>query len=196
MNENSVTLCPNIESGLLAVEFYRLGDRVGHRIVVCESEQQTDQPAPWLESIEGDATDLWPPSPALQEVHTETRADGHRVALLVGQAGSNRYSASFEPGEKLGTIYVDVACRVKSDTGLLASSYRLAGGISFDPQSPVIVDGSGRRCRIQSHSTDGDLGSVSQSEDRVIIGPTDQIDATSRPKRPQTHRWRYVISVE
>ncbi len=196
--ENRVTLCQSIESGALTVEFFHLADRLGHRFVCREGGRRTC----WLESIEGNALDHWPPSPALQEVYVETRPDGQRVAMSVGQAGSTHYSASFAQGDRSGSICVDVACRVKLAAGRLASSYRMPAGSRFDSQSNAVVDGSGQRCQIQAQSSGDEFCSVTQREDDPLVimveGQIDSIPQTQRPQtqRPQTQRWRYLIWVD
>jgi len=127
---------------------------------------------PLLESIEGCASDDWPPSPPLQSLTLETRADGRRVALLLGMAGSSHWSASIEapPGE--AQLIFDIACRHGPNCGPLRSRYRCL----VDPTD-----------RLQIHAN---LSQVLQQQREIIIQPTES------PASSGTTRWRFLLSTQ
>jgi hypothetical protein len=61
----------------------------------------------------------------LSQLHIEPRPEGRNVALLVGMAGGNHWSASVESDPASQRLTFDVACRVHGHmSGPLASSYR------------------------------------------------------------------------
>jgi len=107
----------------LRVEFVRHGDRYGHRLVAVDKDGRE---LLMLDSVEGNATDPWPPSPPLQSLSIETLPDGRRVALLVGMAGRGHWSASIEALPDAAAFVFDIACRSAEGEPALASSYRLA----------------------------------------------------------------------
>lgn len=75
-----------------------------------------------LESIEGDSTEDWPASPAIQECTIESRTTGD-VALLVGMAGKSFWSISIH--FEADSLVFDVACRHQAPPAFLGSSYRV-----------------------------------------------------------------------
>lgn len=106
-------------------------------------------------SVEGRQDDLWPPSPAFQELHVEERAE-RRVTFLTGMAGSSHWSASItcDPARNLATF--DVACRCKQTPTWLGSLYQVAESVSVDSRDSIIelkVPDSNRRLVLES----GDL---------------------------------------
>lgn len=102
----------------LRVDFFYLGDRHAHRILLASADQQRR----WLDSLEGDAAALWPASPPLQQLVIESRADGD-VALLLGMAGRSHWSMSVMAMAG-GGLWFDVACRPQGASPRLASTYR------------------------------------------------------------------------
>jgi hypothetical protein len=110
-------------TGLRAV-FARAGDRFGHTIGWWTGKRFE----PLLESIEGDAAQAWPPSPALQQLHLEARGEKRRVALLVGMAGRSHWSLSVEAAEAPMALLFDAACRISGGAHSLGSRYRALRG--------------------------------------------------------------------
>ncbi len=105
--------------GRLNVEFRWLADRFAQRLV--------DEHGHVLgESIEGDDSDVWPPSPPLQQLSRESVNDDH-VILGVGAAGKSHWSISVEvvASDSGEGLKYDLACRCKSPPSWLGSSYRL-----------------------------------------------------------------------
>jgi len=135
-----------LEADGLRVVFIRQGDRYAHRIEVFDA---ADWRPAW-ESLEGTADDVWPPSPPLQQLHVERRAEGP-VALLVGMAGRTHWSAAVEvvrdlaggPGSRQA-IRFDMAARVSPQgrgggpvpAPRLVSTYR---GLSRDVEVRVLL---------------------------------------------------------
>ncbi|HEY2882539.1 MAG TPA: hypothetical protein VGJ15_08900 [Pirellulales bacterium] len=121
----------------LRIVFFSVGRHVEQRIE-CRSG---DLFLPALASLEGNAENHWPTSPALQSVHVESRPEG-KVALLVGMAGTSHWSASVLADTKHDQIVFDIACRVKTEPRWLGSSYRLLNSesrISSSDQWPVQI---------------------------------------------------------
>src|SRR4051794_16817168 len=125
-----------------------------------------------LESIEGSATDDWPPSPPLQTLTLEQLPDGRRVALLLGMAGRSHWSASVEPLAGEAKIAVDVACRHATQVVWLGSRYRRVGDVGAS--LPVST---------------GENTSVADSGQVIDIMPV-------TTAAPGTTRWRYVLSTK
>lgn len=113
---NMITL----DCGKLRIELQRVNDRWGHAIGFGAREgfQRCAR------SIEGNAEDFWPASPALQELHVEDRADG-QVAFLTGMAGSNHWSVSIACHRAHNRATLDVACRCKQPPEWLGSLYQI-----------------------------------------------------------------------
>jgi hypothetical protein len=164
-----------IECGNLRVVFDWRGDRYGHRI----QQQFGGEWHTVLESVEGSAADVWPPSPALQSLHVEHRDTGP-VALLVGRSGTSHWSASIEPLASRAVVQFDIACRIHGLPGSLGSSYQVA---SFAHQ-PII--------RVSAPQQQADCQFIEGPELNFWhIRPT-----ADCPAYPCTIRWRYTISVD
>jgi hypothetical protein len=110
----------------LRVEFYQQADRIAHRVLHLEDPRSW---RPILESVEGDAESLCPPSPAFQQIHRariESDENCGEAIMLIGGAGTNHWSACVScdsPGEE--TFTFDVACRCLGPAVWLGSTYRL-----------------------------------------------------------------------
>jgi hypothetical protein len=109
-----------LEADGMRVVFFRRGDRYAHRVEVSKAGQGSWLPV-W-ESLEGTPDDDWPPSPPLQHLHVEKRAEGP-VALLVGMAGRTHWSAAVEVVRESGlpivprVVRFDIAARVHALSG-------------------------------------------------------------------------------
>jgi len=149
--------------GLLRVEFYRVADRYAHRIV--------HQQAPGvLQSVEGDADDVWPPSPPLQQLSLEEHS-GSAIALLLGMAGKSHWSMSVEAKEQ--QLLFDVACRLSGEHPRLSSTYQASN--------------SDKACwTIQPEETGASQAKVTANGANQVIAPT--------APPAGTQRWRYAIT--
>src|SRR5262245_6823580 len=102
--------CDSIETcetrGLrLCAKFVRSGDRISHVIEVSSASGKT---VSMLQSVEGLATEHFPPSPPLQNLSIEIMTGGRRAALLVGMAGRSHWSASIEPAANKAALVFDI----------------------------------------------------------------------------------------
>ncbi|MEM8733056.1 MAG: hypothetical protein AAGG44_02465, partial [Planctomycetota bacterium] len=98
------------------LEFNWSGDRYEHRWTFPNSECQ-------FRSIESTSDESWPLSPPLQQIHSQSFADGREVIFGVGMAGRGHWSASFTLVPELRCWIVELACRCAADTPSLSSSY-------------------------------------------------------------------------
>lgn len=182
-------------SGLtLRIEFVRLTDRYSHVLSVVEPGGAMH---PILESVEGTAEDDWPSSPPMQNLSLEELAPGRRVALLVGMAGRNHWSASIEPVPGQAALDFDIACRWASAVGSLGSAYALAavpghaaqsiGNPSASAELQVAVADN---LRLEVKPCAGFECRATLAAARVLIVPP----VTSRPKSG-TARWKYRIAL-
>ena len=169
--------------GAVQVGFTRLADRFGHWIAARDG-------GGWrrlLESVEGEGEAPWPPSPALQELHVESRGEHNVVALLVGRAGPAHWSLSVELAEPAAggsRLAYDLACRVGVAPGWLGSSYRLGKGVRAERvEEKLQLDWPGGRAKL-----DFPL-SKWQANDGVLV-----IERREDPPRwPATVRWGFAL---
>jgi hypothetical protein len=161
-----------LTAGPMRVVFAHHGDRFVHAIEVFDGSG-------WYgvyRSVEGTADEPWPASPPLVQLHVEQRPGGRQVALLVGMAGGNHWSAGVEADPGLAKISFDIACRARAEViGSLGSTYEqlpTGGKVS----RPTITVGNDDTARI--------------APGRLSVGPT----ADSSPG-PRTVRWAYQWSV-
>jgi hypothetical protein len=152
----------------LRVVFELRADRWQHAI----ERQLNGEWHRWLSSVEGDATDDWPPSPPFQELHRTTLADGRDVILLVGRAGTSHWSGSVEiAGDSL---IFDIACRHSRAAERLGSAYAIIETRSVSEEALQVADAT--RVRRQDES--------------LIVEPLTVGDSF-----PCTTRWKYVLSL-
>ena len=113
---------------VLAVEFRRVEDRFWHEIVAIGSGRRVI-----ASSIEGDPSETWPPSPALQQLSIQPLPDGNQVALLVGMAGKSHFSLSVTADQENRRLVFEAACRYQQVPLFVGSKYQLAapGQIHF-----------------------------------------------------------------
>jgi hypothetical protein len=163
-----------IENGGIAVEFFRSGDRVAHRVLL-----KGDLVA---ESVEGTPFDDWPLSPPFQEVHFEERDPDGRIALLVGMAGRSHWSASVA-AEGDG-IRWDIACRVREAPTWLGAAYQIAGALSIAATSATVTTPAGSRLQFT-----GDTAWESRDARLQLSVPL------PTEKFPQTLVWQYAVRV-
>lgn len=174
----------------LRVEFIQQGDRYGHRLITVDADGREILV---LESVEGNPTETWPPSPPLQNLSIETLPDGRRVALLVGMAGRGHWSASIEALPDEAVFVFDIACRSSGGEPALASSYRLAA-----PNATrlfMAADESWIEARCEQRD--------------VVISPAGEVAAPCAlklqgnasfaiaplPQKGTTYRWKYFVEL-
>ncbi len=106
----------------LRITFQRQADRFAHQIALVEHGKLV----PLLASIEGDADQIFPPSPPFQHLERDIARDGSRVVLLTGIAGRAHWSASVKLSRAAPHVSFDVAARIHAPPERLGSTYRFA----------------------------------------------------------------------
>lgn len=174
----------------LRVVFERRGDRFAHRVELCDGEGTKLL----LISEEGDDSELWPPSPPLQQFSVEERADGD-VALLVGMAGKSHWSASIAVEKTARRIVYDVACRVRETPVRLGTSFllvdKMACACSLDQRRVEFGATAGEHEAAVARFVADDAGpaccEIREDQRRIVITPTLE-------RGPQaTWRWRFCL---
>ncbi|MFK7738124.1 MAG: hypothetical protein AB8B50_19005 [Pirellulaceae bacterium] len=112
--EQEPIVLENSELGRL--EFNWSGDRFAHSWTFGETQFQ---------SVESSSEEAWPLSPPLQQIHSQSFADGREIIFGVGMAGRGHWSASFTLVPELRCWIVELACRCTVDTGPLSCCYQL-----------------------------------------------------------------------
>jgi hypothetical protein len=182
----------------LRVHFIRTGDRWAHCI--------RSDGAVWafhakfleasLLSWEGTAEEDWPPSPPFQSLELHTVPGGPQLAMLVGMAGGNHWSASIEADEAGERVFFDIACRIANEPQWLGSSYALPPFASSSPQpSPIKEEGEIVRPCIeldQSFAPADGVRPELEATDRQIIVRV----KTDPGPLPRTVRWRYLVKLK
>lgn len=175
------------------VTFVPKGDRFAQRIEFGESA--------WLEAVDEDdnASDSWPPSPPLQDVHLETRPGGQQLALMIGRAGTSHWSISCELTPAPSELLFDVACRIKEPATWLGSRYQLSPGLAFHKSASggELISGGKVWCRI---STESDCNLIWQAElGRLTFVPYSTADGAktvASDRVAHTIRWRYRLVID
>jgi hypothetical protein len=153
-----------LTAGRLRMVFARAQDRWQHAVELVDGQSATRV----LVSVEGDAAQVWPPSPPFQDLSEETLPDGRPVIFLVGRAGHSHWSASFEADEARAQIVCDIACRHTLPPEQLGSVYQqLSTGLSILP-----ADGA----------------RVLAERDQLRIAPL-----VLAQRLPGTTQWKYVV---
>lgn len=173
------------------IRFFAANDRYAHQI----GWQIDAQFIPLLESVEGTADDDWPPSPPLQQIHSQTLPQGP-VTWGLGSAGSGHWSASFArqpaPAGVAAAWLVEWAVRSEKDVGWVGTTYRLVEPFTeFDVQTAdeiaVIDPRSTVRLVVRSEHAEWSLS----KQDRTL---------RLRPRLPwsaaaSTLTWSYFVTV-
>lgn len=177
-----------LSAGGLRVKFSRVGDRYAHAIYLLDGDAEICV----LETVEGDATDVWPPSPPLQALEFEKWTGGGRLALLVGMAGRNHWSVSAELDPDLDQVICDVACRLQEEPaapGDLRSSYRVHGEMELDAENHLaLVHVPQGGCELRIEPVDAAPVDFAIEGDRLVLTPQ-----SHGGDLPRTARWKYVI---
>lgn len=123
-----------------------------------------------LNSVEGLADEHWPVSPALQELHIESRKDGV-VAFLTGMAGGNHWSASILCQPELNQATFELACRYKAAPGWMGSVYQTPEWLEVRHGVQKIKASLPHSSATLVASSDGLVGMVPQFEDSEKPAP-------------------------
>lgn len=118
----------------LRIDFFRLGDRCGHRLsIVLRDEYGGEATISLAESVEGAPDVTWPPSPPLQSLSVEKLPDDGTAALLVGMAGRSYWSASITSNDfDRRMLKFDLACRFQAIPDLIGSEYQAMPGVAIE----------------------------------------------------------------
>jgi hypothetical protein len=169
----------------LRVEFARHGQRWWHSMFVVTELGLS----PILESVEGDDSQPFPPSPPLQQLVLERRTDDVQVAMSVGMAGRNHWSVCVEAFPVIGAIRLDIACRCHGG-GLLGNTYtqRIPWHWSNGAACLSAEVGNRRCCLSPKPIGGGEAAAVSLHSDTIMIRPR-----SDGPQR--TRRWCYELTL-
>lgn len=157
----------------MRITFHRETDRIMHRIEILENGKFV----PVLVSEEGYEHDIWPCSPALQNVHLEPRNLG-QVALLVGMAGVSHWSVSVEADVSRGRATFDIACRTTSQPKWLGTTYRRKPPLTGDARPKVRIEPAA-----------GTPLEIEDTSHKLVL----RVPITSGPL-PRTIRWCYTVT--
>jgi hypothetical protein len=192
----------------LRVEFFHLLDRYAHRVLAVGYEEL---PVLLLESIEGTAAELWPPSPACQAINLndlqqdDASREAPHAAMLVGMSGSTHWSMSVsrlsksDSFEWLGGhagIHFDAAGRLKLPPKVLSTQYLVGKRVRVQPTGGEMLlhFGSGQ-CVVGSRSPDGKTGPFDlwQFEKQAQLLRHEFVPSLSQLELPATLRWSYAM---
>ena len=168
------------------IRFMRQADRFCHELFVEDQEEARVL----IRSLEGEDSQRWPASPALQQLDLCSLPHARQGVVGVGSAGTSHWSLSVESDAAAGLIRFDAACRVKTAPDLLGSTYELAA-----PPIGHELRSSSIRWQLE----DGGEISISAGEpeirirwepgvQRVVIEPRHAISPW-----PATVRWQYQL---
>jgi hypothetical protein len=120
--------------------FERKTDRWWHRLIVEQAGLETAI----LQSVEGDSSQNWPPSPPLQDLAQQLLTDGSTAILGVGKAGKSHWSASFSKQQSTQPIrnrwLVEFACLCPPDASppTLCTTYEIAESMHLEKRDNSI----------------------------------------------------------
>ncbi len=160
------------DDGRLSVEFRWQEDRFTQRILLDGREV--------ARSVEGDASQSWPPSPPLQQLSLE-RIHGVETILAVGAAGQTHFSLSAAIdgiGGAAPSVRFDLAARCKAESAPIQSTYRIADSITVEVER-------------------GEIRFVSADRNpwrEVVIYPRSVDSDTPTAATPVTWRWSYRVA--
>lgn len=180
-----------LECGRLLLRFSWRGDRFAHAVSLADAPDA----GLLLESLEGSASETWPPSGPLQSLHVEQQSGSNPVALLVGMAGKSHWSAAVELFPAQSRMRWDMACRVVVGAqGRLGSCYRATGRLQVVESFKALVGETPANERGLVVRLDGSVGRarLASSADRLEIVAEPESTSTSAA----TVRWSYFIDAD
>ena len=170
----------------LTLELEKVGDRWATRIL---GPSPTGRPVCLSRSVEGDATQTWPPSPPFQEIQALDAPAP--VFFASGQCGRAYWSAALErraPHE----ICCDIACRTPDPPPNLGSRFLLAAEGRLEVVGPTEI-----RLLVPPYrlvvQVSGPTAQLRPWEDRLgQVGWEVHVPEDPGPY-PATIRWKYVL---
>ena len=176
-----------LEGGGLRITFLRHQDRIAHTIGWIEDGRLLPVLASH-EAVPGEEVDPGRPSPPLQEITLEEHGT-RRVALLVGKADNDHFSASVELDPVSRAATFDIACRSRRSDTTLGSSYR-----AMVPPDPTDSD---HLVRLSIDELALEIEAIATPEAPLELTPTESgltlIPAQQPSAPPHTVRWKYVV---
>ncbi len=181
----------------LGVEFNRINDRWHHKVVVVAGEVSETL----MESVEGDADEIWPPSPALQEVDLH-ELDAGPAILAVGMSGTSHWSGSYsveQLDDGSSAIKFDLAGRLKQQPVVEATDGLAVLGSCYLVNRGCVVEITDSEFEIELESGHVRFSVVAQDSTHVNwqelegkclvqLAPTNVSLQT-----PQTVRWAFNL---
>lgn len=179
------------KGGLAAsVSFEKLPDRFSHLIEFSNSDQRI-----LLASEEGSSDQIWPFSPALQELHFESRSETD-VLLAVGMAGDSHFSLSVE-SNRINELRFEFACRFKKQPEFIGSTYKVTqAAISIDDDS---ADKSTGISLLENELFEFTPSNATELTCEFSNGKTSRLQALNlnRPEiLPNTLQWGFTLILE
>ena len=174
----------------LRVDFLWRTDRYVQTVVLIDDADPDKRELPIMASVEGDSEQVWPSSPPLQDLSFHKLPTGHLAVLAVGMAGNSHWSLAWEPAVDLPGLVSDVACRIKQSPGYLASTWKLADGVSMPRAGELHIETTHVGLRIDTHPNDEFAANSEHVNGELCLFPSQT--GTSLPR---TVRWRYRFSI-
>jgi hypothetical protein len=178
-------------TGLRAV-FQRIDDRWVHLIEL--TDDTLVEGVVVMRSIEGKDDEPWPPSPPIQQLHTQQDSDGTIAVMGIGMSGRSHWSfscrteliGSFGKGEAR-YLKLDVACRVQQEFERVGSCYHVLPEVNPLEKSP----------RVYYQIAMGEWCVTASGVDRICdANQTLRMDCFGDHNSPfpQTVQWSYRIA--
>lgn len=178
-----------IEADDLRVVFEQTRDRWRHRI-----EMRVDDAwKTFLQSLEGDADDAWPPSPAFQDTYLQNDPIHGESFCATGISGHSHWSLSCgsQLGESGKLLHFDVACRTREAFLRIGSTYRTVGDTQFTlSQDRIDAQRDDSVYRIATRNVTAFSGTDQQLR-FDLLAPPDLPDLS----QPETWRWAYSVGL-
>jgi hypothetical protein len=153
-----------------------------------------------FQTREGSPADAWPPSPPLQQLHSQ-EIDGRPTVLAVGMAGSTHWSASFQP-DGSSTLSMEFAARVDLREEIhLGNAFVLSDAVKtgrFTRESAQFAVPE-LDLVFELHSSSANLVHVPESHSAYVCAnrstPTDKSaeTSTSGTRRHATESWQVKV---
>lgn len=175
----------SLDGRTMRIRFVPCGDRLRHIVEVLVGEKIYTL----FESVEGDSTDEWPPSPPLQDGDITSRDDWTRIALLVGMAGASHWSMSVELAPAGDELCFDAACRHATAPGRLLSSYRLGYDVSARDEGDRLTLTIGDQAfTLAAEDVEGQTARLACENYDLAVHAPESEDASA------TVQWRYRLT--
>lgn len=174
----------------LRVDFLWKVDRYVQTVVLVDEANPDRRELPIMTSVEGDSEQVWPASPPLQDLNFHTLPTGRLAALAVGMAGNSHWSLAWESAVDPVGLVCDVACRIKQSPGYLASTWKLAAGVSMPNEGELRIQVTDIGLHIDTEPNDEFAANSEHADGRLCLFPN-----RTETTPPRTVRWRYRISI-